>query len=59
MGKRTQIEDYQEIEATDDLERVVKDKREGKRANKRKQQRRQRHYIKTLLRHRTQDLDSE
>jgi len=57
MAKRTQIEDYKEVEDTDDLERVVKDKREGKRANKRKQHRRQRHYVKTLLRHLTDDAD--
>jgi len=51
MSKRTQIEDYQKIGKAEDLERLVKDKRSGKRANKEKGTRRNRHYTKTLLRH--------
>lgn len=50
MPKRTQISDYQKITRADDLERIVKDKRVGKRANKKKQIQRNRHYEKTLLR---------
>ena len=48
--KRTQISDFTKIEQADDLKRLVKDKRKGKRANKSKAKRRNRHYQKTLLR---------
>ena len=51
MPKRTQIGDYEKVERADDLEQLVKDKRSGKRANKEKGNRRNRHYAKTLLRH--------
>lgn len=54
MGKRTSIKDYQNIEHAEDLNRVVKDKRVGKRASRQKKHRRNRHYVKTLLRHLTE-----
>lgn len=57
MPKRTQIEAYKKIEKAKDLEREVKDKRSGKRANKQKEKRRNRHYSKTILRHLTDYLD--
>ncbi len=57
MTKRTSISNYKQIEKADDLEKVVVDKRIGKRANKSKAKRRNRHYTKTLLRHLTQDND--
>lgn len=50
MAKRTQISDYKKIERAEDLERIVKDKRVDKRANKKKQIQRNRHYEKALLR---------
>ncbi len=50
MAKRTQISDFQKIQKADDLERIVKDKREHKRANKKKRSQRNRHYEKALLR---------
>jgi hypothetical protein len=50
MAKRTQISDFQKIQQADDLERIVKDKREHKRANKKKRSQRNRHYEKALLR---------
>ena len=50
MAKRTQISDFQKIEKADDLERIVKDKRVDKRANKKKRSQRNRHYEKVLLR---------
>lgn len=49
--KRTQIQDFEKIEQAKDLEDLVKDKRVGKRANKKKANRRNRHYGKNLLRH--------
>ena len=49
--KRTQIQDFEKIEQAKDLEDLVKDKRVGKRANKKKVIRRNRHYGKDLLRH--------
>jgi len=59
MPKRTQIEDYDRVEQSDDLERVVKDKRSNKRASKEKGKRRNRHYTKTLLRHLTDSYRDE
>lgn len=53
--KRTQIGDYEKIDKAEDLEKLVRDKREAKRANKKKANRRNRHYEKTLLRHLTED----
>ncbi|MEM1214953.1 MAG: hypothetical protein AAGJ82_04675 [Bacteroidota bacterium] len=50
MAKRTQITDADKIERVEDVERLVKDKRTGKRANKQKAKQRQRHYVKTMLR---------
>jgi hypothetical protein len=35
--KRTRIQDFHKIEQAEDLQRIVKDKRKGKRANKQKQ----------------------
>ena len=55
--KRTQIQDFHKIEQAEDLQRIVKDKRKGKRANKQKAKRRNRHYQKSLLRHLTEKLD--
>ena len=49
--KRTQIQDFEKIEQAKDLEDLVKDKRVGKLANKKKANRRNRHYGKDLLRH--------
>ena len=54
--KRTQIQDFEKIEQAKDLEDLVKDKRVGKRANKKKANRRNRHYGKDLLRHLTVNL---
>ena len=54
MARRTDISNAGQIERSDDLERLVKDKREAKRANKQKGKRRNRHYVKTLMRHFTQ-----
>jgi len=59
MPRRTQINDYQEVESTDDLDRVVQDKRTTKRAGRQKKHRRNRHYVKTLLRHLSQDPGAE
>jgi len=57
--KRTQIQDFEKIEQAKDLEDLVKDKRVGKRANKKKADRRNRHYGKDLLRHLKANFSSE
>ena len=57
MPRRTQIKDFEKVEKARDLERVVNDKRSGKRASKQKEKRRNRHYSKTLLRHLKDHLD--
>lgn len=57
--KRTQIQDFSIIENADDLQRVVKDKRKAKRANKSKAKRRNRHYQKSLLKHLTEKLNQD
>jgi hypothetical protein len=49
--KRTQIQDFEKIDQAKDLDDIVKDKRTGKRANKKKAKRRNRHYGRTLLKH--------
>jgi hypothetical protein len=55
MSRRTQIRDYEKIEQSEDLERVIIDKRKQKRANKKKGKRRNRHYQKVLLAHLIKD----
>jgi len=57
LAKRTHWQDYEYVEEGDDLERVVRDKREAWRANKRKKHRRHRHYVNTMLRHLSRDAD--
>ena len=57
--KRTQIQDFEKIEQAKDLEDLVRDKRVGKRANKKKANRRNRHYGKDLLRHLKANFSSE
>ena len=48
MPKRTSINDVAEIEDLNDLERIVKDKRNDKRSDAKKE-RRNRHYVKLLI----------
>ncbi len=48
MPKRTSINDVKEMEDLNDLDRIVKDKRNEKRADAKKE-RRNRHYIKVLI----------
>ena len=52
--KRTSINDIQEIEDLNNLERIVKDKRNDKRADAKKG-RRNRHYVKVLIKHQIKD----
>jgi len=55
--KRTQIQDFEKIEQANDLEDLIKDKRVGKRASRKKANRRNRLYSKDLLRHFKANLD--
>ena len=48
MGKRTSPNDLAELDDLNDLSRIVKDKRQHKRANEKKE-RRNRHYVKLLI----------
>lgn len=48
MPKRTSINDVQKIDDLNDLERIVIDKRNDKRADAKKN-RRNRHYVKVLI----------
>ncbi len=48
MPRRTYEKDAQHIEVADDLDEIVKDKREGWRANSSKANQRQRRYKKRL-----------
>lgn len=48
MPRRTSINDVQELEQLNDLERIVVDKRNDKRADAKKE-RRNRHYVKVLI----------
>jgi hypothetical protein len=48
MPRRTSINDVQELEQLNDLELIVKDKRNEKRADSKKE-RRNRHYVKVLI----------
>lgn len=50
MPKRTSMNDIKQLEALNDLERIVKDKRNDKRAGAKKE-RRNRHYVKVLIKH--------
>ena len=47
--RRTQIQDFEKIDQAKDLDDLVKDKRTGKRANKKKAKRRNRYYGSTLI----------
>ena len=58
MPKRTSINDVKEIEDLNDLERIVKDKRNDKRSDAKKE-RRNRHYVKVLIKQQLRDGDTE
>lgn len=55
MPKRTSINDVKMIDDLNDLSEIVIDKRNEKRADAKKG-RRNRHYIKLLIRHQVKDL---
>jgi len=50
MPRRTSVQDIQELTDLNDLDRIVKDKRQDKRADTKKG-RRNRHYVKVLIKH--------
>lgn len=62
MPKRTSINDVKEMEHLNDLDHIVKDKRNEKRANAKKK-RRDRHYVKVLikqqLKHNADEMQDE
>lgn len=60
MPKRTSINDVNRMEDLNELNRLVKDKRNEKRADVKKN-RRNRHYVNLLIRHQLthSDLDGE
>jgi hypothetical protein len=50
MPKRTSMNDVKQLETLNDLEHIVKDKRNSKRVDAKKE-RRNRHYVKVLIKH--------
>ncbi|NRB64475.1 MAG: hypothetical protein HRU40_15845 [Saprospiraceae bacterium] len=58
MSKRTNLNDYQTIRKVEDLDRDIVDKRQGKRS-KAKKKRRNRHYVKNMLREWRKDADNQ
>lgn len=58
MPKRTSLNDVKEMEHLNDLDRIVKDKRNEKRSSAKKG-RRNRHYIKVLIKHQMKDLPTD
>ena len=54
--RRTHTQDYIKIELAKDLERVVNDTRQSKRANKKNTTRRGRRYKNNLLNHLTKNI---
>ena len=58
MPRRTSINDVKVMEDLNDLERIVKDKRNDKRADAKKE-RRNRHYVKLLIKQQLKKGDIE
>ncbi len=58
MPRRTQVNKTRHIQKAEDLEKEVVDKRFGKRAKARKN-RRNRHYIKTILKNMAEEQNEE
>lgn len=58
MPKRTSVNDVKEIDDLNNLDQIVKDKRNEKRADAKKG-RRNRHYVKLLIKQQLKDGDSE
>lgn len=57
MPKRTSISDIKNLDDLNDLDSIVKDKRLGKRTEAKKN-RRNRHYIKILIKHQIKSKDN-
>ena len=58
MPKRTSVNDIREIGDLNDLDRIVQDKREHKRADAKKE-RRNRHYVKALIKQQLRGDDDD
>ena len=58
MSRRTSINDVKVMDDLNDLERIVKDKRNDKRADAKKE-RRNRHYVKLLIKQQLKKGDIE
>ncbi len=58
MPKRTSVNDVKQIEDLNDLNKIVLDKRNNKRADAKKE-RRNRHYVKLLIKQQIKDLTLE
>ncbi len=57
MPKRTSINDVKELAHLNELDRIVKDKRNEKRSDAKKE-RRNRHYVKVLIKHQLKHITS-
>lgn len=58
MPRRTSINDVKKMEQLNELDHIVKDKRNGKRADAKKE-RRNRHYTKVLIKHQLKHFPGE
>jgi hypothetical protein len=58
MPKRTSVNDVKALEDLNNLDRIIKDKRNAKRADA-KRGRRDRHYVKVLIKHQLKNGDLE
>ncbi len=58
MPKRTSVKDVSRLEDLNELDRLVKDKRNEKRADAKKN-RRNRHYVNLLIRHQLTHVELE
>lgn len=58
MPKRTSVNDVKQIEDLNDLNKIVVDKRNNKRADAKKE-RRNRHYVKLLIKQQIKDSTLE
>jgi hypothetical protein len=58
MPRRTSVNDVKELDQLNELHRLVKDKRNNKRADAKKE-RRNRHYVKLLIKHQVSHVPIE
>lgn len=58
MPKRTSVNDVKQVEDLNELDHIVKDKRNAKRSDAKKE-RRNRHYVKVLIKHQLKQITNK